>query len=75
MGSKLGVAKIAATTWDHFIPVTKGGETVPGNMLPCCASCNSRKRNLDPWVWLQERAPLLRLEVVEYVSAVGRNYG
>lgn len=36
-----------ATTWDHIVPVAEGGKTVPGNMLPACVSCNSRKGTLD----------------------------
>lgn len=34
-----------AESWDHMVPVSKGGETVPGNVFPCCLSCNSRKRD------------------------------
>lgn len=36
-----------ATTWDHIVPVSAGGRTVPGNIVPACSSCNSRKRDLD----------------------------
>lgn len=36
-----------ATTWDHIVPVSRGGQTVPGNMAPACISCNARKKNLD----------------------------
>jgi len=25
--------------WDHVVPVTKGGETVLGNIVPACARC------------------------------------
>lgn len=36
-----------ATTWDHIVPVSAGGRTVPGNIVPACLSCNSRKGALD----------------------------
>jgi len=36
-----------ATTWDHIVPVSRGGQTVPGNMAPACTSCNSRKKAMD----------------------------
>lgn len=37
----------AADTWDHIVPVLKGGRTIPGNMLPACRSCNSKKKDRD----------------------------
>lgn len=41
-----------ATTFDHIVPVSAGGESVPGNIVPACASCNSSKRctSLDDWL-------------------------
>lgn len=36
-----------AETWDHIVPVSKGGRTEPGNVLPACRSCNSRKKDRD----------------------------
>ncbi len=36
-----------ATTWDHIVPVVDGGRTEPGNILPACSSCNSRKKAMD----------------------------
>lgn len=36
-----------AQTWDHLVPVSKGGETRHGNVVPACKSCNSRKRDRD----------------------------
>lgn len=32
--------------WDHIIPIKKGGETVLGNMIPACSSCDDSKRDL-----------------------------
>ena len=33
-----------ATTMDHVVPVSHGGGSGRGNLLPACRSCNSRKR-------------------------------
>lgn len=41
-----------ATSWDHVVPVSKDGETVPGNIVPACRPCNSSKSNGDPVPWL-----------------------
>ena len=39
------------TRWDHVHPVSKGGDTVKGNLVPACASCDDSKqdRTLDEW--------------------------
>lgn len=58
------------STWDHVIPVSKGGTTAPGNMLPACRSCNSAKYNHDIEVWL-DRAPMIKPYTIEYLSLMG----
>jgi len=37
---------------DHFVPLSKGGHHIMGNVLPSCRSCNSSKNNTDPQEWL-----------------------
>lgn len=37
----------SATTFDHVVPVARGGHTTLGNMVPACVSCNSKKRTID----------------------------
>jgi 5-methylcytosine-specific restriction endonuclease McrA len=59
-----------ATSWDHVIPVSKGGKTVPGNMVPACLSCNSAKHDL-PWLTWVERTPSMKLYTVEYLTCFG----
>ena len=44
-----------ATTWDHIIPVSEGGRTTPGNIVPCCRPCNSSKKSKDVFEWMDEK--------------------
>jgi len=41
-----------ATTWDHIKPISKGGQTIPGNIVPACQSCNSSKKDKNVWNWI-----------------------
>lgn len=41
-----------ATTWDHVVPVVRGGDTTPLNIAPACSTCNSSKRDRNVWAWL-----------------------
>lgn len=38
-------------TMDHLVPVTRGGKSTPGNVVPACKECNSRKKYLLPIEW------------------------
>jgi hypothetical protein len=42
-----------ATTWDHFIPRSKGGRLTPDNRKPACEPCNVKKADRDPDDWLR----------------------
>lgn len=46
-GGRCAYCQRPGTTWDHIVPVIGGGRTEPGNILPACASCNSRKRAMS----------------------------
>ena len=37
--------------WDHIHPVSRGGDTVPGNLVPACRRCDDSKQDktLDEW--------------------------
>ncbi|HWQ68475.1 MAG TPA: HNH endonuclease, partial [Patescibacteria group bacterium] len=32
-------------------PLSRGGETQPGNVVPACTSCNSSKKDRSPLEW------------------------
>lgn len=40
---------------DHFIPVSKGGTHVLGNLVPACKTCNFSKRNHHPEDWYKKQ--------------------
>lgn len=42
-------------TFDHVIPVSKNGKHSADNLLPCCQSCNSSKRNSDMIDWYSDQ--------------------
>ncbi|NES05854.1 MAG: HNH endonuclease [Okeania sp. SIO2F4] len=45
-----------ANTWDHIIPISKGGQTTPGNVVPACIKCNSSKNNQDVFEWMDKKS-------------------
>lgn len=32
-------------TWDHLLPISRGGTNTAENVVPCCKPCNSRKKD------------------------------
>ncbi len=45
-----------ATTMDHVTPLAQGGLHEPGNVVPACRPCNSRKQNRTPEQWRAAQA-------------------
>ena len=39
---------------DHFIPISRGGQHVPWNVLPVCQKCNSKKLAKSPKLFLSD---------------------
>jgi hypothetical protein len=44
--------------WDHLVPITKGGDTVLGNMVLACSSCDDSKRDLSLEEWMMSESRL-----------------
>lgn len=38
-------------TWDHVVPITRGGSDSIGNLLPACERCNQSKNSKLLVVW------------------------
>lgn len=40
---------------DHLVPISLGGDNSNHNLVACCRSCNSKKKNKYPWIYNRER--------------------
>ncbi len=38
-------------TMDHVIPLARGGKSEKFNLVPCCKTCNTKKKQLLPSEW------------------------
>lgn len=64
------------TALDHITPVALGGISEPGNLVPSCTSCNSRKRHGDPAPWVSrgiKAFPDQWLDICALAHQVGRS--
>jgi len=43
--------------WDHLHAVTRGGDTVPGNLVPACGRCDDSKQDRDIEEWVHSNGP------------------
>ncbi|MFC1866933.1 HNH endonuclease [Thermodesulfobacteriota bacterium] len=41
----------ADLTMDHVVPLSRGGKSKKGNIVPACKGCNNRKKQLLPIEW------------------------
>jgi 5-methylcytosine-specific restriction endonuclease McrA len=46
-----GKFRPAELTMDHLVPITRGGRSMQGNVVPACKDCNSKKKYLLPSEW------------------------
>ncbi|PKO69052.1 MAG: hypothetical protein CVU22_06550 [Betaproteobacteria bacterium HGW-Betaproteobacteria-16] len=55
--------------WDHLHAVSRGGDTVPGNLVPACQRCDDSKQDKDLAEWVngkaKHRPPLAALPRIE----------
>lgn len=56
---------------DHFYPVVKGGQNVPWNLLPVCQSCNRKKKDIHPHIFLNTNS---FKEVSNYLKSVHQKF-
>lgn len=40
-------------TMDHVVPISRGGKSTKGNVVPACKACNNKKKQLLPMEWEQ----------------------
>lgn len=57
-----------ATTWDHVLAVSRGGDTTPDNVLPCCVPCNSSKRDRDLLTWIEATGRDIKVKALERLA-------
>ena len=43
-GFKAGRDRERWRTWDHMTPISRGGSNELSNLVPCCFTCNNKKR-------------------------------
>jgi 5-methylcytosine-specific restriction endonuclease McrA len=49
-----------ALTMDHIVPLSRGGRSTKGNLVPACKACNNRKKYLLPMEWTEYMESLSR---------------
>jgi 5-methylcytosine-specific restriction endonuclease McrA len=40
--------KSSELTMDHVVPISRGGKSTKGNIVPCCKECNTKKKYMTP---------------------------
>ncbi|MCI5210905.1 MAG: HNH endonuclease [Candidatus Electrothrix sp. ATG2] len=40
-----GQFPVRELTMDHIIPLSRGGRSTKGNLVPCCKECNTAKKS------------------------------
>lgn len=58
---------------DHFLPVSKGGNSTTGNLVLACNSCNSSKKAEDPIEWFQTRSSYSKRKLDKILKYLGKS--
>ena len=45
-------------TMDHIVPLSRGGKSRKGNVVPACKECNNKKKYMLPIEWKEYMARL-----------------
>jgi hypothetical protein len=45
-----------ATRWDHLHPVSQGGDSSPGNLIPACGRCDDSKQDKTIEEWIKSKS-------------------
>jgi len=40
-------------TMDHVVPLSRGGKSKKGNLVPACKECNNKKKHMVPMEWIE----------------------
>jgi 5-methylcytosine-specific restriction endonuclease McrA len=40
-------------TMDHVIPLSQGGKSTKGNVVPACKECNNKKKDMNTIEWME----------------------
>ena len=72
---KLNLIVNRGLTWDHFIPISRGGSDCIGNLIPSCDRCNVSKSDRDPWEWYQSQESFTIGRWKKLLKILGKNQG
>ena len=50
--------KFKELTMDHLLPLSLGGRSTKENIVPCCKSCNTKKKSMLPLEWEEYKKSL-----------------
>lgn len=48
-------------TWDHIVPISRGGQHSVGNLAPACSACNTSKWASTVTEWRKRKSSALRI--------------
>ena len=68
----------ASLTADHIIPKSAGGQDLTRNIVPACASCNSKKGSQEWRSWFERQSfycPIRAMEIDSWMQQGTRDIG